>query len=465
MKKLSFILGMVLVAGVALAQFTPVTPVTITRTNPTTGTANAATVNQTGSNEKAQVAQTGIKNVANVDQSGGDANYIDVVSNGNSNEVDVDQVGPQNGNSPYQNYSLVPHNYVHQSGNNNYAKLDERSDRSDFRIDQLGGFNDAIVTQRGFDHGDNTVGLTQIHTGENTNRNYAKISQSTTGGVTDVSQTGSANLLESTQSGYLNSYTAIQNGVSNSANITQLGGNFGNWGDYDVNKLTQHGDDNKASLTQNGVDNNLYGYGAFHFQVDQQGSGNSTGLNLTLSSADVTQQGNYNTIGGINAAATFTEDVAVFGSTSGLVANQYGDNNKLYVNTNGKLNVTQGALLDPTTIGNTIKYVQTSTEEFTFTQAGDNNLLWLKNTSAANAANFDIDQVGDGNVVASFEDGLATGTKSSASFAGTYLKIDQKGAGDNMLDLNSTGATDYVSVIQDGSNNWASVSQSADIHP
>jgi len=130
----------------------------------------------------------------------------------------------------------------------------------------------------------------------------------------------------------------------------------------------------------------------------------------------------------------------------------------LYVSTAGALTIVQDNT-GTAMVGNTIKYTQTAAGIVGLTQDGDNNLIWLKNTSTANPMKVEVDQDGNGNTVASFENGIATGC---AKFAGASLDVDQ--IGDlNSLHLNSTGAFDVVDVMQNGSSNWASVTQSASL--
>jgi len=164
------------------------------------------------------------------------------------------------------------------------------------------------------------------------------------------------------------------------------------------------------------------------------------------------QVGNNNVVGGLSGNQR--TDIAVFLPGSSLDAIQFGDNNKLNVNTAGNLLVTQNNL-STSMVGNTIKYTQTNKGDVTLFQLGDNNLMWLKNTSPSDPMDVDVDQTGLGNTVAFIVDGVAT---SCARFAGKHLNIDQQG-NLNSLNLDSQSVSAVVDVLQKGNSNWASVIQ------
>ena len=315
----------------------------------------------------------------------------------------------------------------------------------DFKIDQIGGKNVADVAQEGSLLQVESYGLKQTRTGENTPGNFAQIRQTNTLQSLNVEQTGSGNRLISNQSGNTNQFSAFQTGAGNIANITQRNSN--NWDDWystSNNKLTQSGDANEAYITQNGDSK---------FLVTQNGNLNLVGLEQTGSTAKVLQDGNSNIIGGIVDCVPTSTSILSTGSS--LDATQLGDNNKLYLSTVGVLTVVQDNT-GTAMVGNTIKYTQTAYGIVSLNQDGDKNLIWLKNTSTANPMEVDVDQDGNGNTIASFENGIAT---SCAKFAGASLDVDQIG-NLNSLHLNSTGAYDVVDVLQNGTNNWASVTQS-----
>jgi len=400
---------------------------------------NTAVVNQTGDNHKASVAQTGTSNDATVDQWGGNNNYIDVVSTGNENKVDVDQNGA---NLNAANAGV--YGYVHQTGNKNDAKLAQTGSNIDGKIDQINGFNTAVVTQTGTWLQLESHGLVQERAyGEA--GNTANLTQTSTLQSLNARQYGSANDLRSNQSGNTNQFSAFQDGISNYAEITQSGNNnFDGWTSTTNNKLTQTGNDNNAYITQ---------LGGSKFLLTQVGNLNYAGLQLTDSWAKVLQDGNSNTVGGMEDCAPTGTAILVGAS---LDATQLGDNNELYVSTAGDLTVVQNSTsAGGSALGNTIKYTQTSDGVVALTQNGDDNLIWLKNTSSTVPMDVDVDQSGTGNAVASFENGIAT---DCARFAGSHLDVDQTG-NYNSLHLNSTGALNVVDVMQNGASNWASVAQ------
>ena len=435
MKKLSLILCFAVTASMAFAQFPVVT-------------VNTAEIEQNGTGHTANVSQLdGNANYANVLQTGlngveaGANNYIDIVSKGSSNKVDVDQLGVE------LNAASKPilKGYVKQTGDNNEATLTQKGDHIDGMIEQTGltegakGMNNvAVWKQTGSYLQIESKGLLQKGT-----ENNAQLTQ--IGGVNvslDVVQAGHDNHLTSLQDGTSNQFSAFQTGEDNKAFITQLGAN--NYSDFwstTQNKLTQTGNDNSATLTEHGNSN---------FQVQQIGGDfNKVGLDQTGSVAYVLQNGNSNTIAGL------TSDIATFGTGTSLDATQLGDNNKLYVSTAGNLTTLQNNV-GSTKTGNEITYEQTAVGITALTQIGDKNLIWLKNTSSLSPMDVDVDQNGDGNIVGkTFVGGLAT---ASANFEGNHLDIDQTG-NFNKLNLDSTTAHASVDVMQNGSNNWASVIQ------
>ena len=434
MKKLTIVLVLACMASMVFSQNTTV----VTQK----GDNDEATVTQTGNDHQAQVAQTGDKNVATIDQFGGDRNYIDVVSKGNKNNVDVDQNGTKLNGANAGIYG-----YIHQTGDENDATLLQVGSivdaQIDAKIDQKNGKNTAVFTQKGSWLQLANDGLVQIRTfGDEGNK--ATLNQSNTFQSLNIIQTGSGNEITSDQSGYTNQFSAFQTGIRNTAQITQSGNyNWDGWGSISNNVLNQSGTLNDANITQ---------HGNSKFLVNQFGAVNKTGLELTGSWANVMQIGNYNKVGGLSN--NIPTDVAVFLPGSSLDALQIGDNNKLYVNTAGNLVTNQNNLLTHM-VGNTIKYTQTNVGDVVLTQLGDKNLIWLKNTSSSVPMDVDVDQIGNGNTVASYANGVAS---SWGMFNGNHLDIDQLGNG-NSLNLNSNSVGAVVDVIQKGNNNFASVIQ------
>ena len=448
MKKLTFLLVLACMASTIFSQNTTV----VTQT----GDNDNATVAQTGNDHQAQVAQTGDKNVATVDQFGGDHNYIDVVSKGDKNTVDVDQNG-----TDLNAANVGIYGYIHQTGDKNNATLNQDGNNIDAKIDQQNGKNTAVFTQKGSWLQLESNGLVQIRTlGDEGNK--ATLNQSNTLQSLNIIQTGSGNEITSDQSGNTNQFSAFQTGIKNTAQLTQSGNyNWDGWSSIANNVLTQTGAYNDAKIKQLGNSKFLVDQiGAFNkadleltgswANVNQIGAFNTAGLELTGSWANVNQIGDNNKVGGL--LNNLPTDVAVFLPGSSLDATQLGGNNELYVNTAGNLITNQNNLLSHM-VGNTIKYTQTHTGDVVLTQLGDKNLIWLKNTSSSVPMDVDVDQIGDGNKVASL--GVTT---SSANFAGAHLDIDQLG-NYNSLNLDSNSAGAVVDVWQKGNNNQASVIQ------
>ncbi len=413
---------------------------------------NTATINQTGNNNTSPVVQTGDLNVTTVDQVTG-ANYVAVEQSGLRNEATAVQNGSFNGVSSIPNWG-----YVNQNGNDNKAFLREgvlggaTSYGADGFIDQTGNTNYAELNIVGEYHNFIDHGITQIQE-SGAPGNTAVINQSSFNNDMDVYQIGSGNLTTGTTNGQNNQFFVDQDGVGNTATVSQNGdgnGEFGydwgwNHGIRNWNILSQKGEDNVGHVIQG--NNNI-------FKMEQWGDRNiakaDQGDNTTLKTL---QNGDDNLIGGM-VDCTPTEWVILDNGAS-LDATQLGNWNKLWVSTAGSLTVVQDNT-GTAMVGNTIKYTQTAAGSVALTQDGDANLIWLKNTSTADPMDVDIDQIGDGNVVASFENGVAT---DCARFAGAHLDIYQLG-NYNALHLNSAGALDVVDVMQNGSNNWASIIQS-----
>ncbi|HZL09583.1 MAG TPA: hypothetical protein VFC65_06270 [Prolixibacteraceae bacterium] len=437
MKKVSLFLGFAFMASMVFAQ-------------------NSATVNQTNDGNKANVTQSGPKNTAQVDQVGS-SNFVTVDSKGTDNTATVVQNGSRNGDYGKPNWG-----FLKQDGNNNIATLKEGllggtvSNDNDGFIDQKGNGNTATMEIMGSNHNFVNHGITQIQN-EATLGNTATIKQSSYNNDMDVRQEGSANVVNGTTQGSNDQFFVGQHGINNNATVSQIGDNNGEYASgFNIgttgdtwNRITQTGSDNIGSVAQ-GSNN--------RFKMEQYGVTNTAKISQLGNNVVTTLQD-----GDLNIIAGYSSDVAEFAIGASMEAKQYGSDNKLYVSTAGSLTVNQGKLAQDGN-HNTIKYIQTSTGSATLDQDGNSNLIWLNNTSAATAS-IDIDQTGDGNVVASFAGDVASGARSAATFAGASLTIDQKGAGSNLLNLNSAGADAVIDVMQDGTNNWASVNQSTVIVP
>lgn len=357
--------------------------------------------------------QKGNNNILNQTWQGGYTNSFNASMTGNQNHVIQ---GWNASNS---------HGYVTILGSDNHATQGLYGNNAGYsigiKIDQTGDFNTATQEFRGGAQGHNNVGIiNQIHDNNTATQKvngydvYAKIDQHGYFNIANQTITGNANFSS------VKYIEVKQTGNSNIGEQTVAGNS-------NQTKFTQTGNNNEARTSQIG----------------------------NLSNVQVLQQGNTNIVGGVDATNNTTLATAVFNNGASLDAKQYGDNNKLFVNTAGTLNVTQDNSLSGTQTGNRIQYTQTSLETINLNQKGDNNLIWLKNTSSANAANFDVDQEGDGNKVAKFVNGAVSET---ALFNGAFLDIDQMG-NNNSLNLDSQSVGASVDVLQSGNSNWASVVQ------
>ena len=402
------------------------------------------------------------QNDATVSQTG-DSNNSPVVQTGDINNAVVDQAGDNN-NSSVVMTGVVNNATVLQDGDNNEAILNEgdligsTSDYADGTIDQTGNLNYAELNISGSGHNWPEHAITQIQVGDGLVGNNATVNQSGVDNDMDVLQIGSNNSTSGTQNGDYNQFFVDQNGTSNTATIEQNGdwnsGYKGSWGTNPEaiywNTLIQDGTSNVGHIIQE----NTSGIYSNYFTMIQIGESNIVqAKQIEGSFLETRQVGKDNIIGGLlNCNPT---DWLVLENWATLDATQLGDNNKLYVNTAGDLYVTQDNT-GTAGVGNMIKYAQTSEGYVELTQVGDANLLWLENTSEVyDPMDVDVDQIGDNNKVASFENGIAT---DCAKFAGSHLDIDQLGD-DNSLHLNSSGALNVVDVMQDGASNWASVVQ------
>jgi len=430
MRKITYIVGLTFMVSLLNAQNNTVVN--------QTGNDQTVQVEQTGNDHKAQVIQAGNQNEATVDQSGGKYSYVDVISRGNDNNDDVIQLGLD----PLA-ASITLFGHIYQTGNRNDVNLHQEGTNIDINIEQKNGNNTANVSQVGTRLQFEVSGILQIR--ENgVEGNTANLTQRNSLQSLDVVQKGSGNEITSYQGGNKNQFSTFQDGIENLALITQSGNNnWAGWISFTENRLIQSGNKNDAIINQLGNSN---------FLLKQYGMSNKTGLELTGSWASVLQIGNSNVVGGLSGCQL--TDVAVLLPGSSLDAIQFGDNNKLNVNTAGNLVVSQNNM-STSMVGNTIVYTQTNKGDVDLSQLGDKNLICLKNTSPSDPMDVDVNQTGLENTVALFSDGLAT---SYALFAGAHLNIDQLG-NRNSLNLDSQSSGAFVDVLQKGNNNQIAVIQ------
>ncbi|HDR50353.1 MAG TPA: hypothetical protein ENN90_01860 [Mariniphaga anaerophila] len=461
MKKLVFFFAMVFAASMVMGQNT----VDLTQT----GANQESTVDQAGINDakvtqftdndgvqKSTIKQNGLRNdvIVEQNQTGGGGNQ--------QNTAFIQQIGNDNFGKQYENapgYNGGQHATAYQTGNLNDVRQSIFSGYTEALYTwQEGNENDAIQEATGGGH--NYGNIYQWG-----NENWAKqeiFGTNQGSGAADIliEQDGSLNKARQlfTQGGFSqrNNGEIYQNGWRNDA--FQEGA--GTWLDL---QLWQNGHDNKSTQKSWGNDNTswLVQSGDDHVgTIIQDGDNNSTKLNQSGSGkVNVLQEGNSNNIAGIDAACEIME----WGYVYNLVAKQYGELNKLYINSNGTVNVMQDNTAAATMNGNMIKYYQSGTGITKLSQVGDENVVGLLHGGNGNV---DIKQAGDGNAVASFVDVFASdpvmSTPCCGTFNGVKLDVDQLGEG-NLLHLASTGGLDVIDVLQSGNNNAASVTQSATV--
>jgi hypothetical protein len=382
-----------------------------------TGNDNNAGLYQVGATD-AWVSVTGNSNTTNVLQNGGTSTYwnrVDIQLQGDDNDVDVLQVG-------YGNDSKV----MTYPGNNNTVTHD--FDGNVIRGATMIGYTGTTTTQSD----GNTA--TQTSVGNN-NTTWTRILGNDNTLTTD--QLGSNNKIGdayySFLSGYPNPsdysenalYGIIQKGDGNTAELRQ-------WSNGNTSFMKQVGDENTARLQQTDGGN-----------------------------ASIWQNGYQNLVAGIDAEC-LTSDWAIFTGTS-LLVDQDGSKNKLYLNASGSVDIKQdnSATAEADREGNTIKYFKSGTGITDIDQVGDGNGIGLIHGGTGDV---DINQSGNNNKVASFVNVFAADPVMSDPCCGTFngvtLDVDQINGSDNLLHLNSTGSFDIVTVMQNGSNNVASATQS-----
>jgi hypothetical protein len=461
MKKLVFLFAMVFAVSMVMGQNT----VDLTQT----GANQVADIDQAGINDakvtqftdndgpqKSTVKQNGLRNdvVVEQNQTGGGDNGL--------NTAFIQQIGNDNYGKQYENapgYNGGQHVTAYQTGNLNDVRQSIFSGYTERLYTwQEGKENDAIQEATGGGH--NYGNIYQWG-----NENWAKqeiFGTNQGSGSADIliEQDGKLNKARQlfTQGGFSqrNNGEIRQTGQKNDAyqeasgiwldlQLQQTGNDNKSvqksWGEGDISWLNQNGNDNTAKIIQDGDDNST--------KLNQSGGGK----------VDVLQEGDNNIIAGIDELCEIME----WGNVFNLIADQLGDNNELYINSNGTVTVMQDNRTADPMMGNKIKYYQSGTGVTKLSQVGDENVVGLLHGGNGNV---DINQAGDGNKVASFEDVFAADPEMSDPCCGTFngVKLDVDQLGDeNLLHLVSTGASDVVSVMQSGDLNTASVTQSATV--
>lgn len=440
MKKGSLLLGMVLVAGIAMAQNTA----TVTQT----GNSEQVTITQSGTDHKADVTQKGGNlNVATVTQNGGNGNRLGapvatdpgvnvdapqygvldlslakgLVQEGNSNTATITQTGNLNIIQQFRMYQSV-YNSVWQKGNSN--TLDMKQVGNNNVIGQApheyqglnqaqGNGNDAKILQQG-----NSNKLSYFY-------------QLNDGNKADIKQIGNSNLIESATQAKLanisptdNSLIILQDGTSNTAALNELG-------DHIIGDIYQKGASNIARMQL--THSNAYG------DIDQKGNSNKADVFVNMSYIGdnnrgvVYQEGDLNT-----ASANIGQRVSSLSSSNNTMEiSQVGNSNKASILAEGNNHKAYAEQ-----VGNSNKLV--------VEQAGGNgNIARLKQSAGAHA---NILQSGSANTLKGLDS-----EEWASSLLGSKLDLDQIGTG-NTLNLQQTnGGT--ATVMQNGSSNVATVSQ------
>ena len=348
MKKLSFILAMVLGTGMAMAQNTA--------TVSTIGDYNTNYVNQLGSDNTAKVTQFGDFNTADVSDNQASTLFSiltdtkGIMQDGKENKGTIDQYNG-NGSIDRNNGPIAG---LGQKGDKNTATITQKHNSlwmSEFawtkqekdgntslqnqdktyayshilqqsaifanpedaastvgntaETQQLGGYNQrANILQIG--ERNNAYQFQGSNIFAYTLNNLAEATQKGKDNISSQTQNGSSNIAKTSQLSNFNTANLIQNGVA-SAN-PPLVGNFATilqeTGDYNTVNLTQNGGA-QADILQNGDHNTLMGIGleimatslnGSKLELDQLGSNNTLHLQQTNgASATVYQNGLTNT--------------------------------------------------------------------------------------------------------------------------------------------------------------------------
>lgn len=367
MKKVNLVLGMVLVAGMAMAQNKAVVD--------QVGSTNGATVAQTGVLNDASSKQYGDQNVTNLKQIGQENIGVADQLKGNSNNGSVDQYGYKN--EAYLTQGMKPGYFGADAttnamvSNNNVGSIKQNGEKNSSQLQQFGNENYGAVDQKGGNNnqayvyqgwagnwwGQNdftelysyksTAVITQI--GSN-NIDAAIWQYGGTNNYANISETGDGNSARIAQgtiySDYAYNYThPVINTQNNAATITQAG-------NTNAARLYQLGNGNSFALTQNGNGNKLgLATGSLlekrNGYFDQDGNSNvfvgtqTNGAELKNTSG---QKGNGNYINMVQGAGDIAEIIQA-GDLNGVMLTQMGgaqDATILQTGNGNNATVTQG---------------------------------------------------------------------------------------------------------------------------
>lgn len=436
MKKISFILGLVLAASFAMAQNSATISSIGNYQNATIdqGTGNSFNIgkitqlgngNGVGDPTIAAIDQNSDNNTAEIKQTG--FRLYGTVSQISNNTATIEQIGRWDGASAFL-WGDNNHATIYQNGNQNSAYVGTLSDNNGTVLNPLNVYQDGNLNNA------------RIRSGmaSSSNYNLASIIQYGTNISTITQEMGDLNEAQVYQNGLVNNAVVLQEGTGNNSGYWLNSGakTIYQAGDNNTATLNQLGDFNEEMIYQDGYRNTAivnetgsHGYGYTH----QKWNGSSD--NYT----EVQSSGDYN--------RHFT--VQSYSNNSVIYVTQTGDCNESYV---GQY------------IGNDnyARTTQTSDDNISnLTQNGSNNSATiLQETGVVNkvyltqngGSDADIWQNGDHNTVM----GLGIDPMGT-SLNGSILDVDQYGSG-NTLHLKQTNGAS-ASVFQDGITNISVVIQ------
>jgi len=353
MKKLSFILAMVFVTGMAMAQTAVINQTSNSSVPPSSQIANVDqtginTVNITQSTEKVvgnPAVERPFDHIATATQSGGNGNLINItqIASGNvygstteKNTAIATQIGDVNTMNQYQesgDWTSGGMNFTsYQQGQYNTGTQYGKKTSSTFDLIQNGNNNTSVQQTTGEKTGVLVGSVTQTGSWNNANQVFKGENVRYAGAF--INQNGSNNTATQEFSSLVTLWNdpshadIIQTNTYNTAYQSQTG-----QGSYQ--KTEQYGSNNNATMYSNGNFNNAYAYqnGTYGtIVIDQkQNAGLAGSLDGNLakiyqdgyhSEAYITQDGLRNKVVGLNA-----DEYAINNNDSYLSVNQTGNDN------------------------------------------------------------------------------------------------------------------------------------------
>lgn len=333
MRKLIFLLSMLMVGSFAMAQ-------------------NTATVYQEGTANNGNVTQTGGDNDATMDQYG--SNIALVLQIGNSNKSDIDQgasgANVNNSHAPAYSGDWKEGAFIYQTGDDNEATIDVNVSHNGSQIDQLGNnnwakqeVNSTYARTTNWDR----MGLDINQTGSNNRANQKTLAGFGTYGVQGmkINQEGNYNVADQLSIGGKVNVTEIDQIGSNNNNPTQSGNTFDisstglasplalSWNHKPAGDFTQYMFQNKGvtHMYVSGDNNNTFQYQEYVTYGGDEGQGQNDALmNIYGSENDVAQ----GQLGDLNSS-----DIDIDGDGNVVGSSQLGDSNIIDVDIIGSSNV------------------------------------------------------------------------------------------------------------------------------